>query len=199
MKIIDQYHRIEALTPSPLVIIEKAGRICYKSEDKIKPCSANQFVSGILSKGHESVIEHASITTRFVTNRGVTHELVRHRVASFSQESTRYVRYDGNMEFIKPVWWDKWNDNEKQVFKLSCKQAESNYKNLLKSGSMPGMAREALPNSLKTEIIVTANFREWRHIFKLRCSKKAHPQIRALMINLRNEVQSLVPVIFDDV
>lgn len=178
--------------------IEKAGRTCYKSEDKISEGSAEKFIKMIVSKGHETVIEHASVSLRITTNRGVTHELVRHRLSSFSQESTRYVRYDGNMEFIKPVWYDSWSENEQKMWEQSMQESENAYIYLLKNGSRAEQAREVLPNSLKTEIVMTANLREWRHVFNLRCSKAAHPQIRELMIDCLRGFYREIPVVFED-
>jgi thymidylate synthase (FAD) len=186
MKIIEQSHELLCYSIRAEEAIEGAGRTCYKSEDKITPGSAEKFVNGIVKSGHHSVIEHANATVRFITNRGVTHELVRHRLAAYSQESTRYVDYQGEMEFIKPVWMDRKivayesNSPELEWF-LFMEDCERRYKSLRELGWRPEQAREVLPNSLKTEIVMTANFREWMHVFKLRCSKKAHPQIRALM------------------
>ena len=211
MKIIEQSHEILAMTKDPLQLIEKAGRTCYKSEDKITAGSAEKFVKMIVGIGHETVIEHGNATVRFITNRGVTHELVRHRLSSFSQESTRYVEYD-NMEFIKPVWCtpeiigefpkrisiDRVVSVEEQCFCFSLLDAEYRYKELLNGNWKPEQAREVLPNALKTEIVHTCNFREWRHVLNLRCSTKAHPQIRALMLPLLKEFSEEVPVIFDD-
>ena len=197
MKIIDQSWAWVQKPVLPLEIIEAAGRTCYKSEDNITPASAVRFVKTILKNGHESVIEHAGASVRFITNRGVTHELVRHRLCAFSQESTRYVRYDGNMEFIQPV--ANTRADSYLVFKQSCEAAERAYQNLLSLGWRPEQAREVLPNALKTEIVVTTNLREWRHIFKLRTSKKAHPQIRALMLSCLKGFQTDIPVLFDDI
>jgi thymidylate synthase (FAD) len=152
----------------------------------------------LLRHGHGSVIEHGVASVRFITNRGVTHELVRHRIASFSQESTRYVRYDGQMEFIQPVWWASWSETEKKAWENAMQAAEKTYQLLLRSGSRPEQAREVLPNSLKTEIVMTANLREWIHVFNLRCSKASHPQIRALMLACKQGFREAIPVFFDD-
>jgi len=199
MKLIGQSFEILKFDYEPEKLIELAGRTCYKSEDKITKDSANRFVRGLIKSGHHSVIEHANATVRFITNRGVTHELVRHRLASYSQESTRYCNYGGQeMEFIKPVWYDGSTQKQQDYFVASCIDAEIAYNRLLKYGWKPEQAREVLPNALKTEIVVTANFREWWHIFKLRCSKAAHPQIRALMIACRDEFISRSPVCFWD-
>lgn len=193
-----------------LKLIELAGRTCYKSEDKITDGSALRLTSTVLNRGHESVIEHSAMTVRFICDRGVTHELVRHRLCAFSQESTRYCNYKGGVTFVIPPWVDilvgtydihypigKTETDE--TWSKSCWEAELSYQDLLYFGWSPQQARSVLPNSLKTEIVVTANFREWRHIFKLRCSKAAHPQMREIMIPLLKECRDLIPVIFEDI
>lgn len=182
--------------------IEAAGRTCYKSEDKITSDSARKFVRRIIASGHESVIEHGSATVRFVCDRGVTHELVRHRIAAFSQESTRYANYSkdkfGNeITVVKPVFWDE----DSEAYRLwyeAMEQAERLYLDLIDKGAKAQEARSVLPNSLKTEIVMTANLREWRHVFKLRCDGAAHPQIREVMLPLLDEFARRVPVVFDD-
>lgn len=257
MKIIDQSH--ETLHMDDLERIERAGRTCYKSEDKMgctlpedAECTwvhpdlpeelgvgpmgyedgscgqtdcehhtAQRFVKMLIKRGHEAMLEHGSATVKFVTNRGVTHELVRHRVASYGQESTRYVNYGGSaVIFIRPVWcqeailgtWreeDEWwcghNGNILSVaddaFCSACWEAERYYKMLLDQGWRPEQAREVLPNSLKTEIVVTANYREWRHIFKLRAigtTGKPHPQMQALMLPVLEEFKEKLPALFGD-
>jgi len=211
MKVIEQSHEILSIPENVLLAIETAGRTCYKSEDKITVESAEKFVEMLISRGHHAMIEFGDITIRFITNRGVTHEMVRHRLCSFAQESTRYVNYGGdNIEFIRPVWTDfecgiynvpvqEFNDKADTAFMWSCIQSENDYKTLLHLGWRPEQAREVLPNALKTEIIVKGNIREWRHIFKLRCSKAAHPQMRALMIPCMKELKEKLPIIFDDI
>lgn len=201
MKLIEQgFELIDVLDPiGMLQKIERAGRTCYKSEDKITLTSAQGFVGRMLKSGHHSVIEHVNITVRFITNRGVTHELVRHRLCAFSQESTRYCNYGGtDIQFITPVWWDDVSPLQKQTFISSLEYAELAYKELLRAGWSPQQAREVLPNALKTEIVVTANVREWRHILDLRCSKAAHPQIRELMLPLLDCFSTRLPALFDD-
>jgi len=198
MKIIDQSWNWVQLPRDPLLITEMAGRTCYKSEDKITDDSAKKFVKSIIKRGHETVIEHVSATVRIITNRGVTHELVRHRLSSFSQESTRYVKYGDDMEFIKPVWWKDWSREEQIQWEDSMLVSSQKYCNLIDLGSRPEQAREVLPNSLKTEIVMTANMREWRHIFKLRCSQKAHPQIRMIMLDMLEHFHEEFPGMFDD-
>jgi thymidylate synthase (FAD) len=181
-------------------VIEAAGRTCYKSEDKITESSAVEFVKKILKRGHLSVIEHASMTVRFVVNRGFTHELVRHRLASFSQESTRYCNYKGGVEFIIPPWVDvkpgEYNDlsASTDLWVQNMLYSEARYLRLLELGWKPQMARDVLPIGLKTEIVMTCNFREWLHVFSLRCSKAAHPQMQELMPLVRKVFLSMWPV-----
>lgn len=197
---------------SILQLIERAGRTCYKSEEKISSDSAPGFAQMILGRGHESVIEHASVTVRFICDRGVSHEIVRHRLASYSQESTRYCDYSGgNVAFVIPPWCENirpgcppasWqmssiNAEEKQWL-AAMRDAEIYYKNLRERGWRPEQARSVLPNSLKTEIVMTANLREWRHFFNLRTSAAAHPQMREVAIPLLQAMQQRIPVIFDD-
>ena len=183
--------------------IERAGRTCYKSEDKITADSARKFVAGIVKSGHESVIEHEKITIRIICDRGVTHEIVRHRIASYSQESTRYCNYSadkfGNeLTFIRPFYW---NDEPEKMEAWLChmKLTEETYMQLIKMGASPQEARAILPNSLKTEIVVTMNIREWRHFFKVRCSPAAHPQMREVAIPILKRFQEIIPVVFDDI
>lgn len=206
MKLIDQSFMIEDLgAESGLEIlkkIERAGRTCYKSEEKITDDSAEKFVRGLIKSGHHSVIEHHSVTARIVSNRGVTHELVRHRLAAYSQESTRYCNYGGReMAFIRPVWLNLSGGPgypETKLFLMALQQSEDSYNEMLKLGWSPQQAREVLPNALKTEIVMTANLREWRHVFKLRCDRAAHPQIRALMLEGLSKMAEAVPAVFDD-
>jgi len=199
MKIIKQRHEIINISDNVLETIERAGRTCYKSEDKITKGSAEKFVATLIKHGHEAMLEFGDITVKFITNRGITHEIVRHRLCNFAQESTRYVRYGQDMEFIKPVWWDDSSDEQKKIFLDTLEDCAYEYTALLDSGWKPQQAREILPNALKTEIVVKANIREWRHLLKLRCSKGAHPQIRGLMIPLLDEFKTKIPVVFDDI
>ena len=183
--------------------LEKAGRTCYKSEERIGPHTARAFVQKIVDSAHESVLEHEKITIRFICDRGVSHELVRHRLASFSQESTRYCnygkdKYGGEITVISPCFWQE-GSREWEAWQLGCEAAEKYYLELLDIGASPEQARGVLPNSIKTEVVVTANLREWRHILKQRTSPRAHPQIRELMLPLLVELKRRVPVIFDDI
>ena len=205
MEIISPSHEILYL-PEPeeiLRIIEIAGRTCYKSEHKISHDSAKEFIKRIIKSGHESVIEHSFCTVKFICDRGVTHELVRHRLAAYSQESTRYANYSkdrfgSEITVIKPCFF-KEGSKEYITWLKAMETAEKAYMDLLKMGATPQEARSVLPNSLKAEIVMSANFREWRHVLKLRCSKKAHPQIREIMIPLLKELHEKVPIIFDDI
>lgn len=183
--------------------IEEIGRVCYKSEDKITESSAIKFVSNILKSGHESVIEHEKISVRIICDRGVTHEIVRHRIASYSQESTRYCNYyqdkfGSELTLIKPLFWEE-SSEEYKIWYDSMQSIESAYNELIAIGAKPQEARSILPNSLKTEIVVSMNLREWRHFFKLRTSTKAHPQMREIACIILDEFKKLVPVIFDDI
>ncbi len=201
MEIIEQGHVILTEIDRYKILrgLELAGRTAYKSEDKITEGSASKFITNIIKRGHESVIEHFSISVCFITDRGVTHELVRHRLCAYTQESTRYCNYAGKqMQFIKPEFWD--DDTESQELWLKAMtEAENFYNKLIEMGDSPQEARTVLPNSLKTEIVCTANLREWRHILKLRTSSTAHPQMRALMQPLLNELKNKLPEIFEDI
>lgn len=204
MKIIKPYFVIEDKVDGKQILknLERYGRTCYKSEDKITADSAAAFIKMLLKSGHESVIEHEKITVRIICDRGVTHEIVRHRIASYSQESTRYCNYSkngklGEMTVIRPFFFDK--DKKKyQIWEKAMEYAEKSYNELIELGATPQEARTVLPNSLKTEIVMTYNLRQWRHFFKMRCSKRAHPQMREIVIFLLEKFQTLIPVIFDD-
>ena len=183
--------------------IERAGRVCYKSEGNIKSDSAEKFIRGIIKRGHESVIEHASISFKIVCDRGVTHELVRHRIASYSQESTRFCDYTagkfgGELTFIKPCFWSE-DDENFLLWKATMAQLEKNYLTLRANGAKPEEARSILPNSLKTEIFVTMNLRELRHFLKLRTAKAAHPQMREVALKIYKILVEKLPAIFDDI
>ena len=205
MKIIEA--GIELITPINgdviLKRIEQCGRVCYKSEGKITDDSAPAFVAAIIKRGHDAVLEHCSFTVKFICDRGVSHEIVRHRLASYCQESTRYCNYskgDFNSEItvIEPCYLNK-GTFAYDEWKEACRRAESAYFNLLNWGLSPQEARAVLPNSLKTEVVMTANVREWRHFLKLRCSKAAHPQMREVATLLLKALKEKIPVLFDDV
>lgn len=183
--------------------IELAGRVCYKSEAKITPDSAAGFVRRILENGHESVLEHEKLSVRIVCDRGVSHEIVRHRIASYSQESTRYCNYSldkfqNEVTFIRPFFWN--DEPEKfRVWEEAMAAAERAYLSLLELGATAQEARTVLPNSLKTELVVTMDLREWRHFFKLRAAAPAHPQMREIALPMLRAFQEAVPVVFDGI
>jgi len=204
LKIVPPSHRIFALPDKAEVLkmIERIGRTCYKSEDKMTLDSARDFVKRLIRSGHHSVIEHLGFTVHFVCDRGISHELVRHRLASFSQESTRYANYSRDkfgkeITVIRPFFWNRSSDLY-AAWQQAMEVAEQKYLELIGLGARPEEARTVLPNSLKTELIMTCNFREWRHIFDLRCSRAAHPQMRELLFPLLDELHEKIPVVFDD-
>lgn len=201
MILIEQSWSWEQKPENVLKTIELAGRTCYKSEHKITENSCDNFVKMIIERGHESILEHISASVRIITSRSVTHELVRHRNCAYSQESTRYINYkNNNMEFIKPIWYDTTSTQAQYLFDGFLGSCEGVYKELMaRDGWKPEQAREVLPSALKTELVMTANLREWRHIFKLRTSDKAHPQIRTLMISCLEGFKKEIPIVFDDI
>lgn len=173
--------------------IEKCGRICYKSEDRTTNDSCKKFVAGLIKSGHESVLEHVSITVKFIISRAIANEIVRHRLASYSQESTRYCNYKDGIQIIAPEVI-----TNQYVYINTCQHAEDAYIKLLSEGNKPEIARGVLPNDLKTELIMTANLREWRHFFKMRCDYHAHPEMRRITCPLLKYLHALIPVVFDD-
>ena len=211
----------EILTPidgvSELQQIERIGRVCYKSEGAITDDgeSAKKFVAMLIKRGHEAMIEHSTLSIKFTVDRGMSHELVRHRIASFAQESTRYVNYSlekfGNeinvMDIEGGIKLDKSMIANLDVETIDCiidewelamQDAETHYLNMIKLGATPQIARSVLPNSTKTEIVITANYREWRNFFKLRVPETAHPSMREVTIPLLDELKEKLPVIFCD-
>lgn len=195
--------------------VERCGRTCYKSEDKITDDSADRFIRNLIGRGHESVLEHFALTARFTCDRGVTHEIVRHRIASYSQESTRYCNY-GQGKFGSEITvidlkgglsmdptlksltagqlsaiYDEWL--------LACEDAEKHYFRMLELGASPQAARSVLNNSTKADIVVTMNLREWRHFFRLRCDPASHPQMREVALMLFEQMHALMPPLFDDI
>lgn len=182
--------------------LEQIGRVCYKSENKITEDSCVPFLKRILDSGHESVIEHEKVSVRVICDRGVSHELVRHRIASYSQESTRYCNYanakfGGELTFIRPLFW-KEDMPQYELWKQAMQHVEDTYMELLSMGASPQEARSVLPNSLKTEIIMTMNMREWRHFFHLRLSSAAHPQMREVSRLILTEFLREIPLLFDE-
>jgi thymidylate synthase (FAD) len=221
MKLIKPFYEI--ITPinknEILKTIEKISRTCYKSEDKITETSAEEMIKSLIKRGHEAMLEFFDITVKFTCDRGVSHELVRHRIASFAQESTRYCNYskdkfDNQVTFIIPEWtsFKEGIYPQKPVIILQKEKyegegswfyhmlhSESIYEELIAKGWQPQQARAVLPNSLKTEINVKMNLREWRHFFKLRVAVVAHPQMRELTRPLLDEMKIKLPILFDDI
>jgi len=198
VEIIDELNGSEILKK-----IELCGRVCYKSEHKMNDTSSYKFIQNIINRGHESVLEHFSFTVKFICDRGVSHEIVRHRIASYSQESTRYCNYskgdfNGEITVIEPCFLVPGTEGY-NLWYNACSSAEDSYFMMLNWGCSPQEARAVLPNSLKTELVMTANIREWRHFLKLRTSPAAHPQMREVANLLLKELKQKIPVLFDDI
>lgn len=186
-----------------LSLLESFGRVCYQSYDAINANSAEDFIRKIIARGHESVLEHFSFTVEFTCDRGISHEIVRHRLAAYSQESTRYCNYSNgkfNKEITvvkpyflskKPALYNNWL--------ISCQTAEREYFNMLVASATAQEARSVLPTCLKTNLVMTANIREWRHFFRLRTDKAAHPDMRVIAVPLLAECKKRVPVLFEDI
>lgn len=205
-EILDQIDGLDILKK-----IEVAGRTCYKSEHKMTDESSIRFTDSIIKRGHESVLEHEKVSVKVICDRGVSHEIVRHRIASYSQESTRYCDYSGgHVTFIIPPWveiepgeyealWINDYQPDAAIWYNFCISSELTYKEFIALGWKPEQARSVLPNSLKTEIVMTMNLREWRHFFKLRTAPAAHSQMREIAVPMLVKFQELIPVIFDDI
>lgn len=186
--------------------IERCARVCYKSEDRITDGSAEKMVAALIRSGHEAMLEHYSFTVKFICDRGVSHELVRHRIASFAQESSRYCcyakdKFGKELTFINPCFWEPDSDNYARWFH-EMDESEKTYLAMIENGATPEQARDILPTSIKTEIVMTANLREWRHFFKLRAegvTGKPHPQMLEITIPLLKELKQKIPVVFDDI
>lgn len=206
MKIIKPHAIIMSATPFLTRNIEDAIRTCYRSEDRIEPGSDAKIIETIKTNKHESCLEHGAISVRFICDRGITHELVRHRLAAYSQESTRYCNY-GKGKFgeeitvIEPFFFTEEGktDEHWNMWLAALNAAERQYLDMIDTGAKAQEARSVLPNSLKTEIVMTANPREWRHVFNMRTSNAAHPQIRQIMCPLLVEFRKHWNVLFNDV
>ncbi|MCL2088896.1 MAG: FAD-dependent thymidylate synthase [Oscillospiraceae bacterium] len=205
MKVIKAGYEI--MTPidrtAVLKSIETAARCCYKSEDKITDDSASGMVRMLVKHGHEAMIEHCGITVKFICDRGVSHEIVRHRIASYAQESTRYVNYSkgkfgSEITVIKPLFYQEGTDNYNLWYEAML-EAEKTYMALIENGSIAQEARAVLPSSLKTEIVVTMNMRAWRNFFRLRTANAAHPQIQEIAKPLLAELKETLPELFEDI
>ncbi len=200
MKIVEPSVELLWITENPEFQIERAGRTCYKSEDRITADSARLFAGKMREHGHHAMIEHAVASFRIITDRGITHEIVRHRIASFAQESTRYCNYsadkfENQCSFIEPPDLD---ETQRALWEKACLDAEQSYFAMLKAGCSAQIARSVLPTCLKTELVMTANFREWRHFIALRGTKAAHPQIRPLAFKIREILMQHAPSVFED-
>lgn len=200
-------------------LIERVARTCYQSEGLITDESYKKMIQKLIDRGHEAMIEFGDLIVRFTVDRGVSHELVRHRLASFAQESTRYCNYtsekfDGHITFIIPPWFKNITEGiyfentiiesgkysmEETTWLLAMLDSERAYNTLIEMGEQPQQARAVLPNSLKTVINMKQDFRSWRNFFKLRVAPTAHPQMREETRPLLDEVKTLVPVVFDDI
>lgn len=197
------YQILRGPSVQDLKLIEEIGRSCYHSEDRITEDSYERFIDHLLEMGHESVIEHSIVTVRFLVNIGITAELERHRLTSPTQESTRYCdysksdKYPDGVIFIKPCYLDS-NSNAFRVWWKAMEDAEFYYLELIKNGCKAQEARDVLPKATAAMYTVSANFREWRHILKLRTSSASHPQMREVMVPLGKELASMVPIIFDE-
>ncbi len=197
--------------------IEKIARTCYKSEGLIKEDgeSAKRLITTLIKNGHEAMLEHGGLTIKFFVDRGISHEIVRHRLASYAQESTRYCNYS-NEKFESEISYisiiDGMLEDKKmsvlpnstlsvmyEVWKNTMEVCEAAYFKMIKLGATPQIARSVLPNSLKTELVMTANYREWRNFFKLRTANVAHPQMKEVTIPLLEELKRKLPIIFDDI
>lgn len=205
MNIIKPYIEIEDQVDGKLILekLERIGRVCYKSECKIDEGSAKNFLQNIIKRKHESVLEHVNLSIRIVCDRGVSHEIVRHRIASYSQESTRYCNYandkfNSELTFIKPCFWTE-DSEEYKLWKSTMLDIEKSYMNLVHRGVKPQEARSLLPNSIKTELVMTMNIRSWRNFLNLRTDVSAHPQIREVAFMILNELKSQIPILFDDI
>lgn len=184
--------------------IEQVARTCYKSEDHIKRdgSSAESLIRALVKNGHSAMLDHETIRVKFIVDRGISHEIVRHRIAAYAQESTRYCNYSkgkfGNeITVIRPFFFE--DCARMDIWKDACQEAERAYFELLSTGAKPEEARSVLPNSLKTELVVTASITEWRHIFVTRCSEYAHPQMREVMLPLLKELSGKYPLFFADI
>jgi thymidylate synthase (FAD) len=192
MEIVKQSH--EVMMWPAFDLVEKAARTCYKSEAKMdEDTDGEAFTVKMLKSKHMAMVEFAHMVVKFITDRGVSHELVRHRLCSFAQESTRYCNYGSGVAFIEPTTFEEWDQDSRVVWLEACDRSEARYIKMLQLGRSPQQARSVLPNSTKTEIVVKANMREWLHIFHLRCAPTAHPDMQALMIPLRDEVCAQFP------
>lgn len=202
MQIVDPYIQVEKVDGKKIMKnIERACRTCYRSEGKITDESYKTLLKNCITRGHESVLEHEKITVRMYCDLGVYKDLTRHRIASFSIESTRYCNYgkdkfDNELKIIKPCNIEEGTELYEN-WKNTCEVIEKNYMEMSKSGALPDQLRMILPHSIGAEVTMTANIREWRHILTLRTSNHTHPSIRQLLIPLLLHFKEIMPEIFD--
>lgn len=202
MKVIQASVNLHPQNPTGerlLEVIEDCARTCYQSEPKGREARDN-LIQRCIRRGHVSVIEHGAITAIFIIDRGISHELVRHRLCAFSQESTRYCRYAHGIEVVEPIALrGKEEEEDYLIWHNACHEAETWYLRLIKKGMLPQIARAVLPTCLKTQICVTTNPREWRHIFHLRTSVAAHPDMQDIMKKALTLFQERYPILFEDI
>lgn len=200
LKIIQPSVELLSITDAASLLIEKAARVCYKSEDMAGPGTDERLIRSCMNKHHMSIIEHGVASFRIICDRGISHEIVRHRIASYSQESTRYCNY-GKDKFGKEISVVRppgLSGDSEGAWERAMVASEAAYFQLLEAGRSPQIARSVLPTCLKTELIMTANFREWRHFVDLREAKTAHPQIRPLAARVREFLVENCPAVFGD-
>lgn len=195
MKIVKQSVTLVSITKDPEKLIERFGRICWASDDKMTDSTAPEFVKKLKERGHHSVIEHASASFLIVTDRSICMEILRHRIASYSMSSTRYIRYNDEIPVVEPIGL---NDDQFSVWHDACVESELNYNLMLSKGCSPQVARDVLPNCLAAELAMSCNFREWMHFIKLRGSKAAHPKIRKIAGMVLDILVKHAPNVFGD-
>lgn len=204
MKIIKPVVEIEKVDYNKMMKnLERACRTCYRSEDKITEESYKTLLKNCINRGHESILEHEKITIRMTCDIGVYKDLTRHRIASFSIESTRYCNYgkdkfDNQIKFIEPVNIEK-NTELYEEWQKSCEEIEKHYIKMAELGATPDQMRMLLPHSTAAEVTMTANIREWKHILSLRCTKHAHPAVEQVMIPLLLHLKKNMPEIFENI
>jgi len=201
MNLIEPSATLLWITPHPETIIESAGRTCYKSESNITEDSSEKFIKRIIMSGHESVLEHCSASFRIVCARFTTHQIVRHRLFSYSQESQRYCNYskdkfNNEICFVRPMDLDGASEPLQLEWSNACRAAEISYFSLINDGVAPQCARSVLPSSCKTEIVMTGNFRSWRNFLHLRLSSHAQADIRVIAQEIEYKLNEQAPNVF---
>lgn len=204
MRLVEAEMKPVSGTESPAEVIakiERAGRVCYQSEPSGVPEKADAFIRRLIKMGHESVIEHHSITCSVTCSRSCAQQITRHRLASYSMESQRYVAYDsekhgaGSISFVLP----EGGSAKAQTFLEAFAEAETAYDKLRAAGIAAEDARAVLPNAVATHLYMSANLREWRHFIKLRADPRAQGEIRGLAKQLHAQLVAVLPCLFDDI